>query len=169
MLKKKIVPILCYALSAVLIAGYVAVLLIKPNVPEEYRMLYIDHLLSEWCGIDGLNYTLGTEVTYNNSGEQSSQFHNLGDGWSKREAKFTWTDSSTAYLYFRPQCESCELKITITCTILSDFDLYINDLLVGSSSELSVKKTAKQYGGDFSLKYENGMAIATFIIPNKKS
>lgn len=31
----------------------------------------------------------------------------------------------------------------------------------------SVQKTAKQYGGDFSLKYENGMAIATFIIPNK--
>lgn len=31
----------------------------------------------------------------------------------------------------------------------------------------SVKKTAEQYGGDFSLKYENDTAVATVIIPNK--
>lgn len=30
----------------------------------------------------------------------------------------------------------------------------------------SVKKTAEQYGGDFSLKYENDTAVATVIIPN---
>lgn len=31
----------------------------------------------------------------------------------------------------------------------------------------SVERTARQYGGDFSLKYENETAVATVVIPNK--
>ncbi len=60
------------------------------------------------------------------------------------------------------------IKIVNRCTSPSgNSDTTKNDKQFHGIGLKSVEKTARQYNGDFSLKYENGTAAATVIIPNK--
>lgn len=56
--------LLMYILSAVLVIGYILILLrsLMPKTSWEYELYYIEHETARWAGISGFDYTLGTPL-----------------------------------------------------------------------------------------------------------
>ena len=63
--KRKLVNKVCvYVVCVLLVCGYFAILLSKPNVPIEYQLYYIDDVMDEWPGYGGLSYAPGTVIRF---------------------------------------------------------------------------------------------------------
>ncbi len=91
------------------LAGYYAFVLFlgkKPEVSREYRMYYMDHVLSDWPGEGGLEYDPGT-LLY---GTGYSKYRKTGlplcitkgQGWKNRETQTHGSENSsdTASVFF---------------------------------------------------------------------
>ena len=126
-----------YVLAGILFVSYIGILWWsrEPEVPELYRLYYIDQELVEWPGEEGLLYQPG-KWEYLGSGysqEQSSKRE--GRGWSHREQNGRWTEGSHSFLWYQiPEREQtvpfvfhCELSDCITPGVVR---IYVGDQLV---------------------------------------
>ncbi len=61
-----IVKLLKYIISACLISVYCFILFNSAhiNVPFEYKRFYLDRMLMDWPGINGLDYSLNTNLMF---------------------------------------------------------------------------------------------------------
>lgn len=100
---KSLTKVLIYFLICSIAFWYIIVLywIYKPNPSIEYRLFYIDKVLSnQWPGLGGLNIKFGTRLSFGKEANEETLVKNKGQGWSKPEAGHTWTIDNTAVLFF---------------------------------------------------------------------
>ena len=94
--------VLIYFIICLIASWYAIVLywIYSPNPSIEYRLYYIDKVLSDWPGQGGLKYEFGTMLSFGKESISETLVKNKGQGWSKPEADHTWTIDDTAVLFF---------------------------------------------------------------------
>lgn len=92
----------CYGMSCFLGIFYIWVLLagIKPEVPLEYKMYYIDHTLMNWPGYGGLCYEPGEKLSFRMIPKDPDRVRRRGQGWGELTSEGCGWAQAKADLYF---------------------------------------------------------------------
>jgi hypothetical protein len=134
--------IILYILSAILVIFYVCVLWWgqHPDVGLEYRMYYITHELSDWCGYGNLSYTPGTveyctELKDRNGTPVSYRVcQRKGTGWESEQYEGSISSGDTSYLYYVSDTDIEAAKYEFEISGFSGTGkviVYCNDTAVG--------------------------------------
>lgn len=153
---------LIYAMCAVLLLFYVAVLLAPRNVCSEYELYYVSGELSEWPQYGGLDYELGEKLSFG-SEDKSFSSKRKGKGWSNREEGFSWTDGKRADILFRFEYEgNMTAIINVGDRLCDSYDVLVNGNVVLEASQVSngtLTVDIPNVSAD-----ENGLVYVTFVI-----
>jgi hypothetical protein len=134
--------IVLYILSAILVAFYICVLWWgkHPNVGLEYKMYYITHELSDWCGYGKLSYTPGT-VEYctelkdiNGTPVSYRVCQRKGNGWKSEQYEGSTSSGDESYIYYVPDINVDAAKYEFEISGFSgtgSVTVYCNDVEVG--------------------------------------
>lgn len=100
-MKKLFVKSLKYIVSICLIIFYFLILFksININVPLEYKMYYVQKELTEWPGVNGLDYSLNDTIMFGEK-YKDNLAKGIGTGWNDIEEDGRWTQDN-AKLYLR--------------------------------------------------------------------
>jgi hypothetical protein len=131
-----------YVVCGVLVLYYCLILWwgVKPNVGLEYKMYYITHELSDWCGYGNLKYVYGTKevcITRNeNTIAQTSEVicARKGQGFGESTLSGTAVTGEEAFVYYLPERDASAAKLLVE---VSEFDgdgvsVYAGEKLIGT-------------------------------------
>lgn len=115
-MEKLFVKELKYMVSLCLIIFYFFILFKSTNinVPLEYKMYYVENKLTEWPGINGLDYSLNDTLMFGEKYKYNLA-KGIGTGWNKIEADGRWTqDNAKLYLKLKEKVnEDKTLKLVL--------------------------------------------------------
>lgn len=109
--KNLLIKIMCYTICALLLVFYFVILLLNTDVCAEYRLYYIDDVLVDWCGYNGLTYESGTVIDFG-EGKKDKIALRKGRGWDTAESECIKAVSNGAPLFFKLKDDAL-----MTCTI----------------------------------------------------
>lgn len=89
-----------YTLSALLVCGYIAILLLSlcPKTSWEYELYYIRHETARWAGMSGFDYTPGTPLLL--TPDDPNTNYRFDAGWGDFTEQGCWTNAEEATIYF---------------------------------------------------------------------
>lgn len=143
-MKKCVIKSSKYIISIGLIVSYFFILFnsIHVNVPLEYKMYYVDKSLMDWPGINGLEYSLNTDLSFSLK-NKNNLVKCRGNGWNEFEDNGTWTQDD-AMLYFNLKEEVSQdraLKLVLGKSIPGiKVHIFINDKEIISFEPVQYKK-----------------------------
>lgn len=151
-----------YAVCALLILFYVAILFAPRDVCSEYELYYVSGELSEWPRYGGLDYELGEKLSFG-SEDKSFSSKRKGRGWSAREEGFSWTEADRADVLFRFEYEGDMTAIINVGERLCDsYDVLVNGNAV--LKDLQVSNDILTVDIPNVSPDENGLVYVTFVI-----
>lgn len=180
-MKSNIIKSLKYTISLCLICTYFFILFnsVHINVPFEYRKFYLDKLLMDWPGINGLDYSLNTDLMFGLE-HKDSLVKCRGTGWNNFEEDGTWTqDDAKLYLNLKEEVKDDKTLKLVLGKAMPDIKVHIliNDKEVSSFQPEQYKqeyefKIPKEFFGDKSLclnfKVDNCSYITDVNKPHEK-
>ncbi len=135
-----------YGVVLILLIIYLGIMFAKPQADFGYQMYLIDDLLVEYPGKDGLKYDFHNIVNFSNEDVKPSD-RCLGKGWGNRENGFTWSVGNESHIYFALKNVPLILNFFFGA-VNSDFQVYVNDNLAGSSSDINDGVLSCKYSDD---------------------
>lgn len=126
--------LLMYILSAVLVIGYILILLrsLMPKTSWEYELYYIEHETARWAGLSGFDYTLGTPLKMTPTDPNTN--YRFDAGWGDFTEEGCWTNAETSTIYFDNLPErDLTLSVQVAQVCVSDrVEVYCNGTLAAS-------------------------------------
>ena len=125
--KKKLLRLIpIYLLCLILLFSYLFILFLKPDVCLEYKMYYIDDILWDWPGYNGLDYKLGETVYF---GETLADHNSKrrGHGWAQRDNDYCSTNGNRVSVYFAlKERTSLDIAVSVKDIYCSSYTLFVN-------------------------------------------
>lgn len=180
-MKKLFIRSLRYIVSISLIIFYFFILFkfTNINVPLEYKMYYVENELTEWPGINGLDYSLNDTLMFGEK-YKNNLAKGIGIGWNEIESDGRWTqDNAKLYLRLKERVDEDKNLNLVLGDAVSNTKVHIlvNNNEIGSIMPLDGKneyeiKVPKDIFKDellcLSFKIENYKEINDANNPNKK-
>lgn len=142
-MKKLFIRLLKYIISISLIIFYFFILFKSTNinVPLEYKMYYVENELTEWPGVNGLDYSLNDALMFGKK-YQNTLAKGIGTGWNEIESDGRWTrDNAKLYLRLKEMVdEDKNLNLVLGDAVLNTrIHILVNNNEVGSIIPLDGK------------------------------
>lgn len=136
-MKNRLFALFCYVSAMFLFIFYIAVLgkSTETDVSLEYRMFYIDDLLTYYLEDNGLrNYGTDKDFFYVTDGT----YRNQGKGWGSVTPDGTWTVGPKSYIYFNigkemEDDDRYELNICTTESVGKSVQVVVNGKNAGEN------------------------------------
>ncbi|OOM73834.1 hypothetical protein CLOBL_45640 [Clostridium sp. BL-8] len=180
-MKSYIIKSLKYIISICLISSYCFILFNSThiNVPFEYKRFYLDKMFMDWPGINGLDYSLNTNLMFGLE-HNDSLVKCRGTGWNNFEDNGTWTqDDAKLYLNLKEEVKDDKTLKLVLGKAMPDIKVHIliNDKEVSSFQPDQYKqeyefKIPKEFFGDkflcLNFKVDNCSYITDVNKPREK-